>query len=634
MLELSGASDVASFARGWLECQKAMTPSISVKCNNSIFGIEESIMKTCALAAILVLGFIAAVLSADDEIQNPPSAAPTHAPVAVQQLPKPFSMIGWQLHDYNLPKLEEAVRRAPQYGVNFLIFSHGFFWSTEGFLASDDAVDPQHLPAYLNDIKLGDETRFIRGWQKDLKHIGDLATSENIPYYLWIHEFNDVPKRFLKNGKVDMDDPGLFPFLDERYEKLLKVVPGAAGLVLTLHESDYRIFRNTQVTSRDEVPERIYRISKFFYDLLKRHNKQLILRNFFYEPMEMEYFKQALDRLPDDVISMCKDTTHEFDPFYPWDPQHGHVGNKRQIMEIDLGVEKAWSASGAYCQADYLRRAIERARETHLDGVVGRARLLWDHPFDDMHEVNLYACSRFLQNPDLSVETVLHDWAARKYPAAAVPLIASAVGRSEFINHHGRWQLENWLTKGLGAEWGDYPYYFGHVLERSRYKWTHDPADKALEEKLYHPDQATFDRLVAEKDEVVNQVHLAQDELKQAASVCQPQQLSPLNEDFRFLEDAALLQRQWIRAYFAMRMYMDDPRDEYRNTMEDALTKLALQEQARGITYGLNLKTGHRYNIDAFTLEMHWRVANRKRALAEDDRILADVRKRGDVANQ
>jgi hypothetical protein len=47
-------------------------------------------------------------------------------------------MNGWQFHEYNMPKLEEAVRRAPEYGVNFLIFSHGWFWSTEGFLASCD----------------------------------------------------------------------------------------------------------------------------------------------------------------------------------------------------------------------------------------------------------------------------------------------------------------------------------------------------------------------------------------------------------------------------------------------------------------------------------------------------------------
>ncbi len=582
----------------------------------------------------LWVGIAFGYASAAEKSDSPSAATAQNQQPNVPNSGSPFSLIGWQFHEYNIPKLEEAVRKAPQYGVNFFIFSHEFFWSTEGFLASDDSIDPKHPPAYLNDIKLGDETKFIRGWQKDLRHIGDLAAAQHIPYYLWVHEFNDMPKRFLKDGKLNMDDPGLFPFLDERYEKLLKTVPGAAGIVLTLHESDFRIFRNTQVMSRDDVPERIYRVSKFFYELLKRHNKQLIVRNFFYEPLEMEYFKQALDRLPDDVITMCKDTTHEFHPFYPWDPQHGNVGKKRQIMEVDLGIEKAWSTKGAYCQADYLRRAVQRARDTRLDGAVGRARLYWDHPFDDVHEVNLYAFARFLQNPDATIDTVLLAWAAKKYPAEAVPLIASAVARSEYINHHGRWHLENWLTKALGAEWGDYPYYFGHVLERSRYKWSHDSADKELEQKLYHPDPATYDCLVAEKDEVVRQVHLAQDELKRAGAYCTPEQMAPLVEDFRFLEDAALLQREWIRAYFSMRMYMDESRDEYRKEMEDALGKLETLEKQPGIKYGLNAKTGRRYNIDKFVLEMRWRVANPKRALAEDERILADVRKRLDVANQ
>ena len=74
-------------------------------------------------------------------------------------------------------------------------------------------------------------------------------------------------------------------------------MPDTAGFVLTLHESDFRVFRDDQVRSGDDVPERIRRISPLLYDVLKRHNKQLILRNFFYEPPEMEYFRRALERL-------------------------------------------------------------------------------------------------------------------------------------------------------------------------------------------------------------------------------------------------------------------------------------------------------------------------------------------------
>jgi hypothetical protein len=540
--------------------------------------------------------------------------------------PSAFTMNGWQFHDYDIPKLEEAVSKAPDYGVNFFIFSHNFFRSVEGFLASTDDADPKNPPAWVKDLHTPEYFHIIPHWQSDLRHIGDLAKAKGIPYYLWVHEFDDVPNRFLKNGKVDMDDPGLFPYLEERYERLLKAVPDAAGLVLTLHESDFKVFREGDVSSRDDVPTRIYRVAIFFHDLLKRHNKQLILRNFFYEPMEMEYCKNAIARLPDDIIIMSKDTTHEFQPFYPWDPLHGDVGKKKQIIEIDLGTEKAWDNRGAYAQTDYIRRVVLRAREKGLSGLVGRARLPWDHPFQDSHEVNLYAFSRFLQNPDLSVDVVLTDWSNRRYPAEAAPYIVSAMKRSEFINHHGRWHLEYWFTKSIGAEWANYNYYFSRVVARSRYKWTLAPADKELEEKLYHPDEATFQKLVAEKEEVIAEVRASQADLRQAARYCTAEQIAPLEEDFRFLLDAARLQREWIRAYFAQRMFMDKPSDESRLIVDDALKKMEQIERTPGVTYGLDPNTGRRCHIDGFTLEMRWRMANRSRALAEDARILQDAR--------
>jgi hypothetical protein len=559
----------------------------------------------------------------------------------------PFAMNGWQFHDYNIPKLEEAVNRAPDYGVNFFIFSHEFFRSVEGFLASTDDADPTNPPAWVKDLHTPEYFRIIPHWQSDLRHIGDLATAKGIPYYLWVHEFDDVPNRFLKDRPpgiqdpglggpvqtncVDMENPELWKYLDARYERLLAAVPNCAGFVLTLHESDFKVFYNGDVISKDDVPTRIHKVTMVIYNVLKRHHKQLILRNFFYEPQEMKFFKEALDGLPDDIIVMSKDTTHEFQPFYPWDPLHGETGKKRQIMEVDLGVEKAWSTQGAYAQTDYLRRVALRAREKGLAGLVGRARLSWDKPFEDSHEVNLYAFSRFLQNPDLTTDEVLNDWATRRYPSNAISYIVSALKRTEFINHHGRWPLGYWLTKGIGDAWDNYLYYFSRVVIRSRYKWTHDPADKDLEEKLYHPDEATFKKLVAEKDEVIAQVRASQNDLHQSARYLTPEQLAPLEEDFRFLLDAAQLQREWIRAYFAQRMFMDKPTEESRMIVENALNNLEQIEKTPGVTYGLNPATGRRYDIDKFELEMRWHMANRARALDEDARILEKAREVADV---
>jgi hypothetical protein len=347
----------------------------------------------------------------------------------------------------------------------------------------------------------------------------------------------------------------------------------------------------------------------------------------------MQYFAKALDGLPDDIIVMSKDTTHEFHPFYPWDPLHGKVGGKRQIIELDLGVEKAWDGRGAYAQTDFIRRVALRARETKLTGLVGRARLGWDRPFEDSHEVNLYAFSRFLADPDLTVERVLRDWAAKRYPAAAVPYVARAFGRTEMINHRGRWHLGYWVTKEIGREWGDYPYVYSRVLQRSRYKWSRDPADKALEEKLYHPDEETLRRVVAEKDQVVAEVNAAQGDLRQAARYLTAEQLAPLREDFRFLEDAALLQREWIRAYFAHRMFIDRPTPEHRRAMDAAIAQLEMLERTPGVAYGASASTGRRYNIDVFVRELRRRSADVAAARTEDARILEITRLAADVGN-
>jgi len=350
----------------------------------------------------------------------------------------PFTINGWQFHERNVPKVAEAIARAPEYGVNTFIFSHGLFDHVEEFLASAER-------------------------QRDILYLGSLADAQKIPWYLWVHEFDDIPERFLVKtevdpddprasaaalsssfrlgSRVDMDDPALAAYLRDRYDRLLTRCPTAAGIVLTFHESDRKLFRNSEVKSRRSVPDRIHTMTTLLHDVVRRHGKKLILRNFFYEPREMEYFAAATSRLPDDVILMSKDTVHEFHPFYPPDPQHGQAGRKLQLMEPDLGVEKAWSREGHYAQPEYIKRYLQRARDLGLAGAIGRARLLWDEPFEDTHEVNLYAFSRFMQDPEADVGEVLRDWAEKRYGKEAAPHVASALRRTEAIQHHGRWFL-------------------------------------------------------------------------------------------------------------------------------------------------------------------------------------------------
>jgi hypothetical protein len=152
-----------------------------------------------------------------------------------------------------------------------------------------------------------------------------------------------------------------------------------------------------------------------------------------------------------------------------------------------------------------------------------------------------------------------------------------------------------------------------------------------MEQALYSPDQALFEKLVSEKDQVVEQIQAGMADIDKAAKYLSPEQLHPFQEGFRYLLDAAECEKQWTRAYFAQRMWMNQPTKESEAIVRDALAKLEELDRGPGVTYGRNAQTGHRYHIDEFTLEMRWRLPNRKRALAEDAQLLADTRRLMDV---
>lgn len=522
---------------------------------------------------------------------------------------RPLEMVGWQLHERNLPKIEEAVRRAPAYGVNFVVFSHELFRHVDEFLKSPER-------------------------QSELAQAAGACEKAGIAHWLWVHELDDIPAEFREagrsGGRVEFDRPDLHAFLTRRYEALLDKLPRTAGFILTFHESGARIFQNTTVVSRRTVPERVVLLTGIVDRVARARGKKLILRNFFYEPQEMKWFEEALRSLPEDIMVMRKDTCHEFNPFYPPDPAHGSSGRK-ELMEIDLGVEKAMGWDGHYAQVDFVHRFLGRAHEKGLAGVVGRARLLWDEPFADTRDVNLYAFGRFAADASLSVDRLWSDWAAQRYPEAARPHVVRALQRTEWIQHHGRWVLGFWFTKWIGEQWHNYEYYFGHPLLRANSKWTRDAKDKAMEERLYAPDRALYQEALAEKDEVLRQVQASQADLDAAARYLGEADSRRLKRGLDWLRDAALLQREWVRAYFAQRLFIMTRDEDWQAVAEQALQRLEAMDRSAAVNYGRNPATGHRYQIDRFASEMRWRMANPSRAVAEDARILESVRRQLDV---
>ncbi len=522
---------------------------------------------------------------------------------------QPLGMVGWQFHERNVVKVAEAMERAPDYGVNFVVFSHELF---------------RHVDEYLQSPER----------QAEIAALARTAKKKGLDYWLWVHELDDIPAQFRSGkaagGRVEFDDPALFVYLKQRYERLLDLNPGARGLILTFHESGARIFQNRTVSSRLSVPERIVKLTSLIDGVVRARKQKLMIRNFFYEPKEILWFEEALKSLPKDLLLMRKDTCHEFNPFYPADPLHGQSG-REELIELDLGVEKALGWGGHYAQVEHIRQFVTRARERKMAGVLGRARLIWDRPFEDSHEINLFAYGALARDPSLSTAEVWQQWAARRYPEAARPFVIKALARTEWMMHHARYVQGLWMTKWIGEQWHNYAYYFGHPLLRANSKWSHSPADQEAERLIYTPTPEFYRKAVAEKDEVLAQIRLSLADVEAAARYLPPESTRALREGFLWMEDAASLAREWTRAYFAQRIYVLRGEEDWAAIAEHALQRLERMDRYAGVQYGWNAATGHRYNIDVFVADMRRRMANREGARDEDRRVLESVRAQLDV---
>jgi hypothetical protein len=150
-------------------------------------------------------------------------SAPANEPLAPTR--------SWQFHTLDSSYVSKAMKRAGEYNINTVVFSHGMIGEVSQ-LYSDPrrAAELRKLAAEAHDL--------------DLK------------VWIWIHELEfDVPKRYL-DGAVHLDRPGFWDWLEGKYDKLFVDYPEFDGILLTFRETKYKIFQKDAVKSKLSIPER------------------------------------------------------------------------------------------------------------------------------------------------------------------------------------------------------------------------------------------------------------------------------------------------------------------------------------------------------------------------------------------
>ena len=444
--------------------------------------------------------------------------------------PQPLVGIrAWQFHTLDLPYVLDGLKLAPSYGVNTVVFSH-------------------EMIGYASELFSGTD----RGRQ--LNQLTAAAHGQKLKAWIWVREFENVPAPYFEGGVVHLDRPGFWDWVAQRYEKLFTAYPDFDGLMLTFEESPYPIFDQRKIDSTLSMPDRFARLIDTIDAVCRRYNKDFVVRSFFYEPEQMEWFREAYSHTNPHVMVQTKCEPHDWDPFYPNDSLIGAFPGRKQIIEFDGSSEYTGKNRIPYTQPEYFERRWRY--DLSRPGVTGY-NIRVDHGgYDALHtpnEINIYAMRRFTEDPQVTAADIWREWTTSHYGKAAAPEIEQALRPTFDIVNRSFFALQFWITNHSALP--SVSYAQEHIHSRSMAKWYPDePKYKQLEEELTHPDAPLLEQILAEKDQVIAKAHGALQHLRNAKPLITPAQYDDLYWRLALAERTAIIWKLHAEALFGYEM--------------------------------------------------------------------------------
>jgi len=207
--------------------------------------------------------------------------------------------------------IEDAVKLARKFDVDAFHLSHTIVHDAE-----DVIKDEKHRSEVLKAMKT-------------MKDAG-------LEIWCWTHEIKKLPPG-IKKGQFNLRDPLLKKFLQDKYDDFVtEVLPGLDGIVLTLAETGVKVYQNV---TAEEARRNVSNLVGILGEPLSRHDVRLAVRSFVYKKKELDIVEAATSEMPAGVAVMSKIYPHDWQPYYPFNPIIGAVGEWEQWVEFDLGFE-------------------------------------------------------------------------------------------------------------------------------------------------------------------------------------------------------------------------------------------------------------------------------------------------------
>ena len=389
---------------------------------------------------------------------------------------------------------------------------------------------------------------------KQLKKVAQLARERGIETWIWVHELEDIPDTFKIANKVNLDHEGLWGYLAKRYEKIFQDYPEFAGLQITFHETEYKIFDNDQVVSKMSMPDRFEQLIKTLNDVCLKFKKKLVIRTFLYESAEYEWVKEGLLKSDNSIYVQIKCVANDWQPFFTHNTMIGAFPNKKQIIEYDASAEYMGRNFIVWAAPHYFQYRWKHA--VQFPQVVGYNVRLDHSGYDALftpNEINIYALSKLMDDPAYDMEQLWREWASKKYGEEA-SAAAMEILRPTF-------DMVNKLYFPQGVWFGNHSKltHYEYAENRIPYIAQWDKSWQPLVDELMNPTKETLLRLVAEKDEALVLVQKALWKLQESKPLFKESDFEDLNERLLFQLHLTMLYKSNVKLYWGVKLAKDDP---------------------------------------------------------------------------
>jgi len=461
----------------------------------------------------------------------------------------PFEIRGWDIERFDPAHVFERIEDAHTAGMNTISLSHEIVMNAE---------------------------EIILDWHryKHLRRFCDKAHSFNMKVYLWNHQINNPPPDLIvaakKEGdrpRLKMDNPKLYEWLADRYERVVQRVPNLDGIILSLTESEFQIPRDNEVITSMNRAERMAKVIHTIHAALSRHGKRLIVRDFLRYPPEMESFRVAMTNVPDDIWVYTKCVPNDWHYKYPPHPLLGKVKPHKQIMELDLSTEVAGACGSVMPAPGYYRDQLQLARQHGLAGAIARTDDGFYTNVGTPGEFNVWAYSKLLHNPEADVEAMWTEWYTDFYGKKAAPVAIACLKECFEMVCALRYSLGFWT----GTHDASVAYADGHLIKNSSALWSDDPGFAKTDAFLKRSGPETVRAVVDEKRKAGQTAKKCIKRLDEARDLFDANKFAQLRRYFVNAERHALLGELWVRTYFALRWYRNTKSPEAKQELDAAM---------------------------------------------------------------